>query len=266
MFALVAQLDRAPVFGTVGWGFKSLQGHIGTIHCMSEAPKFTEQFSGTVSESHFASYLNAGLQMPVSHFGLNLAHLRAITTYQDPAAYFGEFFVSTLTPQRLLEVGNAMNRAHRSADVAIFSDASHVAKLEVAPRIVGPEAFQEEWQISKAHTIRSLLSYIHGIPVPLPDKPTDLITDENGKLIYDFLRNPDHVGMVNDIAFMASRARNILETDPQTLALKKRYVKSLRGDSTEPKRRVKRQIATKLRQEFPDADIQWLFKETFDDV
>ncbi len=27
LFAPIAQLDRAPVFGTVGWGFESLLGH-----------------------------------------------------------------------------------------------------------------------------------------------------------------------------------------------------------------------------------------------
>lgn len=228
---------------------------------MLESLQPNQQSSCIISEDHFAAYLMAGLQMPVSHFSLNLAHLRAITTNPDPAAYFADFFTSTLTEQQIAKVGQVMNRAHTSAGIAVLTTYSNAFEPSGSTRIIEPSAFEDGWQISKAHTVRSLLSFINETPVELPENPTDLLSNDNMTIVYDFLADSDHGGKIADIAFIASRAQSSLKHDPETQVLKREYMASLHGNSIEAKRRVKRTIARKLRQEFPDKDIQWLFKE-----
>lgn len=228
---------------------------------MPESLRRNKQPSRIISEEHFAAYLSAGLQMPVSHFSLNLAHLRAITTNADPATYFGDFFASTLTDQQLAKVGQVMNRAHRSAGVAVLTTSLCVSEPSESTITIDPSVFEEGWQISKAHTIRSLLSYINNTSIELPEDPTDLLNNENEMVIRNFLADPNNAGEITDIAFIASRAQTCLRKNPVTQVLKREYMMSLHGDSTDAKRQVKRSIASVLRQEFPDTDIQWLFKE-----
>ncbi len=188
---------------------------------MVEPLKLPGSHVGNIPEEHFDTYLKAGLQMPISNFALNLTHIAAITTASNPARYFESFFASTLTADQIVKTGEAMSRAHRSSHVGVIFDSSPETDSEGSSRRIDSERLQRGWKISKAHTIRSLLSYIQRSRFSLPDDPTQIITPESKRLICDFFSDPHNIPRIEEIATLTACAQQVLMQDKETITLKK---------------------------------------------
>lgn len=213
----------------------------------------------TINQKHFNAYLRAGMLFPISNFALNATHLHQILSHSNPAAYFQTFFTSTLAPEQIKQLARAMNAAHSRAGVQIFSLAAHNSSTGPDTHFIDAQRHQHQWDYSKAHTVRSLLSAARSTRVSLPDEPTELLTREHAHEIAEYLshEDPDKLDQMNTQAAIALQA---LANDRAIGNMKAIYISALPEDRDIKKQAIKAEIARNLADHMPNTDFQWLFK------
>ncbi len=212
-----------------------------------------------VGQEHFTAYLRAGMLFPISNFALNATHIHQILRNTDPAAYFQTFFESTLAHEQIAQLARAMNAAHERAGVQIFSTAAHNSSTGPDTQYIDAQRHKRQWDYSKAHTVRSLLSAARNARVSLPDDPSELLTREHAREIAEYLshEDPNKLDQMNTQAAIALQA---LANDPAIGDMKAIYISASPHDRDIKKQAVKAQIARNLANQMPNTDFQWLFK------